>query len=183
MLPLLSGIVLPLLLNSMVANVSYCFLIPSLIVLIIKTWKCTVWPIQASVQTVYLYYNIFGRLINNKANKMILGSRQHQAWQWGQIGYLHKYMILSCVMLSHQTCATLLQQPFHLWDPATQTLYCQDKKAHSSSQTTPSRTNIDSKTTQRHYSFCIQLLQAESSKYGTRYSHLPRPGLRCQFRF
>ena len=113
MLPLLSGIVLPLLLNSMVANVSYCFLIPSLI---IKTWKRIVWTILASVQTVYLYYNILGRLLNDKADKMILGSRQHQPWQWGRIGYPHKYMILSCVMLSHQTCATLLQQPLHRWD-------------------------------------------------------------------
>jgi hypothetical protein len=116
MLPLLSGIVLPLLLNSMVANVSYCFLIPSLIVLIIKTWKRIVWTILASVQTVYLYYNILGRLLNDKADKMMLGSRQHQPWQWGRIGYPHKYMIWSCVMLSHQTCATLLQQPFHRWD-------------------------------------------------------------------
>ena len=129
MLPLLSGIVLPLFLNSMVANESfwtfllhwtcpdtYCFLIPSLIVLIIKTWKRTVWTIQASVPTVYLYFNILGCLINDKADKMILGSRQYQPWQWGRIGYPHKYMILSCVMLSHQTCATLLQQPFSRWD-------------------------------------------------------------------
>ena len=129
MLPLLSGIVLPLLLNSMVANVSfwtfllhwtcpdtYCFLIPSLIVLIIKTWKRTVWTIQASVQMVYIYYNILGRLINNKADKIILGSRHHQPWRWGRIGYPRKYMILSCVILSHQACATLLQHPIHRWD-------------------------------------------------------------------
>jgi len=129
MRPPLSGIVLPLLLNSMVANVSfwtfllhwtcpntYCFLTPSLIVLIIKTWKRTVWTIQASVRKVYLYYNILGRLINDKADEMILGSRQHPPWRWGQIGYPRKHMILSCVMLSHQTCATLLQQPFHRWD-------------------------------------------------------------------
>jgi len=55
--------------------------------------------------------------------------------------------------------------------PANRTRYCQDKNAHSSSQTTPSRTGIDSTKTQCHYSFRIRLLQPESSKYRTRYSH------------
>jgi len=64
---------------------------------------------------------------------------------------------------SSTTTLSSMGQRTYCRHPATQTRYCQDKNAHSRSQMTPSRTDIDSKTTQRHYSFCIRLLRAESS--------------------